>query len=196
MVSFVDPSSENLPITFPSLDSVVNPLFHLEPYSSDLTTGALFYTPKCLLYLLIIYFFLSVSLPSILFSLALTRSHAYTLSRPPSLPSKSTLSAVQGLKPRLKPFQCCWLDPPCKAKTKMSFRKLDNRPHLHGFLSAIQIFKRHSLHHTVKLQAPPGRMFGETKNLKPIMSSNTQKQHSVQFAKNKKSYCCTVQQGR
>lgn len=127
-------------INFPSIDSMINPLLLLQIYLSDLTTEPVLYTLNAyyIFSLSIFPFYFSTQHPFLSCINTLTYTHTHSL----SLLSKSTLSAVQGLKPWLKPFQCCWLDPPCQAETKMSFRKLDNRPHIHGFLSAIQIFKK------------------------------------------------------
>lgn len=81
----------------------------------------------------------------------------------------------QGLPPWLKPFQCFWLDL-CQAETKMSFRKSDNRPHLHDSLSATLIFKRHSLHYTEKLLSPAWlTVWGDL--ISKTINSNTRKQH-------------------
>lgn len=66
---------------------------------------------------------LSLSLPSIHLSSALERSLSLFL-------SKSIFSAVGGLEPYWKHFQCCWLDSSCQAEAETSCRNVDHRPDL------------------------------------------------------------------
>lgn len=71
---------------------------------------------------------LSLSLPSIHLSSALERSLSLFL-------SKSIFSAVRGLEPYWKHFQCCWLDSSCQAEAETSCRNVDHRPDLRGLPS-------------------------------------------------------------
>lgn len=71
---------------------------------------------------------LSLSLPSIHLSSALERSLSLFL-------SKSIFSAVWGLEPYWKHFQCCWLDSSCQAEAETSCRNVDHQPDLQGLSS-------------------------------------------------------------
>lgn len=71
---------------------------------------------------------LSLSLPSIHLSSALERSLSLFL-------SKSIFSAVWGLEPYWKHFQCCWLDSSYQAEAETSCRSEAHRPDLQGLPS-------------------------------------------------------------